>query len=265
MRNGRRAGEVARGEAEAAMRAREDFAAAVAHDLKSTLTAISMTAQLARRRLERPRADMQAEIASNLADIEASALNIASRLDELLDLVHLEARRALRLNLAPARLLAIVETVQAEHEVRDGRRTFHVVAAADPEGSWDAVRLIRVVDNLCWNAIGLSPAGGDIVIEVTEEQQSDGRLCAVLSVRFQGSFAPADLERVFDGAFTAERIKGSTAPRMTLGGARQIVEQHGGTLTAASATDARATFVLRLPLVRTPHPWIKPLPEGERV
>ena len=224
--------EAARAEIEAAIRARDALAAAAAHDLKSPLAGISMTAELARRRLERLGADIPAgaSIARQLAEVQSSAQRMAGVLDELLDLAHLQDGTALQLNLAPTRMQALVETAVAAHQAATDHHVIRLVATADPVGTWDAARLARVVDNLLSNAIKYSPRGGQITVELAEEVR-DGRRFATLRVRDQGVPIPAaDADRVFERFFRASNVGPIAGTGIGLAGARQIVEQHGGTL-----------------------------------
>jgi signal transduction histidine kinase len=243
--------DAARAEAEAAVRTREEFLATAAHDLMSPLTGISMIAQHARRRLERMDADKPVanSVSLQLAEIEATARRIAGVLDELLDLAHFDAGRPIQLNLKSISLLDMVETAVALHQARTDAHTLRVVVGADPVGLWDPSRVARVVDNLLSNAIKYSPAGGEIVVEVAEECRTDGVCRAVLRVRDPGVGIPAaDVGRVFERYYRAANVGSIGGMGIGLAGARQITEQHGGTLTVESREGSGSTFSLRLPL-----------------
>ena len=243
--------DLARGEAEAASRAREELLAAAAHDLRSPLTEISMVAQLVRRRLER--SDLDAAHGPNLArqlgTIESSARRMAGLVDELLDAARLQAGRGLSLNRQPTRLLSLVDAVVAGYQLRIDRHHIRIVRDADPVGSWDAARVSRVLDNLLSNAIKYSPGGGEITIEVADEYPDHGWPMAVVRVRDQGVGIPAaELEHVFDRFFRAANVGAIRGTGIGLSGARQLVEQHGGSLVAESREGIGSTFTLRLPI-----------------
>ena len=236
--------DMARDEAEAAVRTREELLAFAAHDLKSPLTGISMSAQLARHRLIRAKATPPEGVSERLVDIEAAARRMLNLLDDTLDVAHLQAGRPLRLNRAPTRLLEVVEEALIRHQPTTDRHQLRLVADADPSGVWDAVRLGRVLDNLLSNAIKYSPCGGDITLEVAEEDES-----AVVRVRDQGIGIPSqDVERVFTRFFRAANVGSVEGTGIGLAGARQIAEQHGGSLTLASQEGLGTTVSLRLPL-----------------
>jgi signal transduction histidine kinase len=146
--------------------------------------------------------------------------------------------------------VALSQRVAAERQQMTDAHRLHV----DPRvpalfGTWDAFRLERVLDNLLSNAIKYSPAGGEITLTAAEEHDATGAW-AVVQVRDQGIGIPAeDLPHVFDRFYRAGNARGQ-APGSGIGlaGARQIVEQHGGRISAESELGAGATFTLRLPL-----------------
>src|SRR5207248_3170668 len=106
------------------------------------------------------------------------------------------------------------------------------IKAREPElvGEWDAVRLRRVVDNLLGNAVKYSPQGGEIDVQVERERATSGEW-AVLRVEDRGMGIPAaDLPHVFERFRRGSNVVGSIpGSGIGLAGAKQIVEQHGGT------------------------------------
>jgi signal transduction histidine kinase len=243
--------DAARGQAEAAARAREELLAAAAHDLKSPLTEISMIAQLARRRLEHADTDPSpaTSVARQLATIEASARSMAGLVDELLDAARLQAGRGLSLNRQPTHLLTLVEAAVLAYQRRTDFHQIRMVPRADPVGTWDAARMARVLDNLLSNAIKYSPEGGEIVVEVAEEDRRSGSRMATVRVCDRGLGIPAaEMEHVFERFFRAANVGAIGGTGIGLAGSRQIVEQHGGTLTAESREGVGSTFTLHLPI-----------------
>jgi signal transduction histidine kinase len=153
------------------LRTREAFLAALAHDLKSPLTASLGYAQLVRRAVGTS-GTMAAErrLAEWAAIIEESTGRAAALLDELLDIARLEAGQTLTLERRPTDLVALANQATAAHR-RAARRHRVTVDAVEPElvDAWDRARLARVLDNLLGNAIKYSPTGGEIVLRITRE------------------------------------------------------------------------------------------------
>jgi signal transduction histidine kinase len=116
-------------------------------------------------------------------------------------------------------------------------------------GQWDASRLERALGNLLANALKYSAQHSIITVIVEQEQAADSTW-AVVHVRDQGMGIPAkDLPCIFDHFYRASNVSGSIRGLgLGLAGARQIVEQHGGSLSVVSAEGIGSTFTVRLPL-----------------
>jgi signal transduction histidine kinase len=262
--------EVARSRArEEAERLKDEFLAALSHDLRNPLAAARGTAQVLARRLERQGTVAPAALADGLANVVAATAQMAGLIDELLDVARLRAGRPLILERRPADLVALVRRTTAGHAAASERHRvrLEVVAAALP-GSWDEPRLERVLQNLLNNAVKYSPAGGDVDVRVWREPAGDG-LWAAVAVQDRGLGIPAaDLPHVFEpfrrGSNVAGRVPGTG---LGLAAARHIVEQHGGRLTVESEEGRGSTFTVWLPLEGTaaavpgpPEPLAAPAP-----
>ena len=94
-------------------------------------------------------------------------------------------------------------------------------------------------DNLLRNAVSYSQPGGDINIRL---RQQEGRL--YLSVQNFGVTIPEEkLERIFDQFFRLDSARATRSGGAGLGLAiaKEIVELHGGTISAESS-DGQVTF-----------------------
>ena len=121
-------------------------------------------------------------------------------------------------------------------------------------GFWDAARLERVIANLVNNAIKYSPEGGEVIVRITRD--TDEASWAVVAVEDHGIGIPkSDLPRVFErfqrGANVQGRIGGAG---IGLASARQIVEQHGGSIGVQSQKGVGSTFTVRLQLDKEQPP-----------
>ena len=108
----------------------------------------------------------------------------------------------------------------------------------------DPDKLQRVFDNLLRNAVSYSQPGGDI--NICLRRQEDGKLC--LTVQNFGVTIPKDkLERIFDQFFRLDsaRTTRSGGAGLGLAIAKEIVELHGGTISAESS-DGQVTFTVVL-------------------
>ena len=146
-------------------------------------------------------------------------------------------------------LVALTRRVADQSATSDHQRIRVQTTRPALLGRWDPARLERVVSNLVSNALKYSPDGGDIVLLLFQESDSTGNW-AVLQVRDQGVGIPPDeLPQVFDrfyrGSNVIGRIEGTG---LGLASARQIVEQHGGSISVDSQLGLGTTFTVRLPL-----------------
>jgi signal transduction histidine kinase len=136
---------------------------------------------------QRPNPDRQV-LARAAAIVRGTAGRMARWTDELRDASRLQVGEPLPLDVARVDVVGLVRALAEEHQ-RLAPTHRIVVSALHEEivGRWDRGRVERVVHNLLGNAVKYSPDGGDVAVEVAED---DGH--AVLRVRDQGIGIPAD-------------------------------------------------------------------------
>jgi PAS domain S-box-containing protein len=139
----------------------------------------------------------------------------------------------------------VIERVR--EEARRAGCDLRVTAASPVVGSWDRVRLEQVLTNLVSNAIKYG-AAKPIEIELSER---DGQ--AMLEVVDHGIGIPADdLERIFGRFERAVSARHYGGLGLGLFITRQIVEIHGGSVTARPTPSGGATFIVALPREAAP-------------
>jgi signal transduction histidine kinase len=112
----------------------------------------------------------------------------------------------------------------------------------------DPLRIEQVLTNLLDNAIKFSPQGGPVDVEVGSPDPGTARL----AVRDRGiGIPPEHRGQLFERFYQAEAA-GTYAAGMGLGLyiSRQIVELHGGCITAEFPHDGGTRFVVTLPTGR---------------
>jgi PAS domain S-box-containing protein len=236
--------QLARREAEAANRAKDEFLAMLGHELRNPLSPILTALQLMKLRgggLERER-----------TVIERQVSHLTRLVDDLLDVSRI-ARGKVELK---EELVEIVEVVAKAIEIATpllDQRT-HALDVDVPRRLWvrgDSIRLNQVVSNLLTNAAKYTPPGGRITVRVTEER---GEI--VICVRDTGiGIAPDVLPRVFDlfvqERQTLDRSQGGLGLGLTI--VRNLVERHGGTVSAHSdGPGTGSQFLVRLPRANVP-------------
>ena len=245
LRRSEAAERAARIEAETAIRARDEFVATVSHDLSNPLATIKGHVQLLRRAVKRGAAPPPSQLDTRLATLEGAATDMERLIGDLLDAARLQAGRPLELRHQPADLVVLARRAADAYERLSDRHRLRVSATvATAPGVWDTGRVQRVLANLLANAIKYSPAGGDVVVTVDVEGK-----WAVLTVRDEGLGIPAsDLPHVFERFHRGSNVERISGTGIGLAGAKDIVEQHGGTISVTSSEGHGTTVVVRLPL-----------------
>lgn len=243
-------------EARYAVRVRDEFLAAVAHDLRTPLTTLKGYAQLLRLRMSKLGIPPDDRVIAVLTQIERTSTKMTAMIGELLDVARIQLGRPLDLDLQSTDLVVLAQQVVAEQQQTTDRHRIRLEGGpGDLVGQWDVTRLERVLDNLLGNAIKYSPDGGEIVVALARQDDATGTW-AVLSVRDQGIGVPAaDLPRIFERFQRGSNVTGRmSGAGLGLAGVRQIVELHGGRVTVESQEGAGSTFTIRLPI--TPSPGV---------
>jgi signal transduction histidine kinase len=189
-------------------------------------------------------------LVEGLNRIEQNAARMTSMINELLDLSRLQMGEGLELNRQPTDLVSLVPQCVTAYD--DATETHPIAVESQvPQliGTWDADRLERVIANLLSNAVKYSPQNTPIVVTIQEEDQ-EGAAWASVSVEDHGIGIPTDdLPYIFERFRRAHNVSRDTlGTGIGLSGARQIVEQHGGTIEVDSEEGVGSTFTVRLPL-----------------
>ena len=238
--------QTARAEAEAANRAKDQFLALLAHELRNPLAPIVTSAAL----LRRP--GTPATVVERSAGIvERQARSLARLLDDLLDVSRItrdriELRRTV-LSIADA----VERALEATRPLVDERR--HVVSVTLPPRPLyveaDPARLEQIIVNVLNNAAKYTPPGGHISVVVAQEGDE-----VALRVSDTGIGIPADmLSRIFElfvqGDQSLAHTSGGLGIGLTL--VHRLVKLHHGRVEAQSDGPGRGSrFTVALPLSR---------------
>lgn len=242
--------QAARIEAQEAMQHRSQLLAVVSHDLKNPLTWIKGYAQLVQRQFAGRAPPDRSSVLKGLRTIEETVTTMTRQINELVDGARLQIGETLLLERQPTDLVSLARQVVASTQLATDRHQILVHATMQELiGNWDPVRLERVLGNFLDNAIKYSPDGGDVLVTITDLAEDVGAW-AVVAISDQGIGIPeAEREQIFErfhrGSNAVGRITGTG---LGLSGARQIVEQHGGSIAVESQVGQGSTFIIRLPL-----------------
>ncbi|HJB54442.1 MAG TPA: HAMP domain-containing histidine kinase [Candidatus Olsenella avistercoris] len=230
---------------------RSDLITYLAHDLKTPLTSVIGYLSLIDEVPEMPEPQRVRYVGVALD----KALRLERLVNEFFDITRYNLTH-IELELAPVDLAFLLAQVADEFypalaahgnaarvEVEGTART-----AEDPGEPLvveaDAARLARVFGNLIKNAIAYSDEGTPV--ELSARREGEG---VVVEVSDTGATIPSHkLRSIFDKFYRLDESRGSATGGAGLGLAiaREIVELHGGTISAASEA-GRTTFTVTLP------------------
>ena len=181
-----------------------------------------------------------------IASLHEEALLQQRVVDDLQDLAMAEAG-AMTLHRTTVDLGELAETCRFSHAAlaESAGLTMRVDAEGPVYVSGDPDRLRQVVGNLIRNAVAATRPGGSVTLTVRAEP-AGGRV----SVSDTGTgIAPQDLPHIFDRFWRADPARGRTCGGSGLGLAiaRQLVTNHGGTITATSRPGFGTTMTITLP------------------
>jgi len=232
-------------EAQDANRAKDDFLATLAHELRTPMTGILGWVQMLKEEgIE------QSDVDTAIEMIESSTRVQARLVEDLLDVSRIIAGK-LRVDLAPVELGPVVEAVVEMFRARATERgiTLETTIEELPLSVYgDETRLHQVIWNLLSNAIKFTPDGGRVSIML---QHSESK--AVLRVADTGEGISSEfLPHVFERFRQADNSTKRTQSGLGLGLAivRHLAEIHGGEVSVESPGPGQGTtFTVTLPVL----------------
>lgn len=219
--------------------------ASAAHELRNPLSPIRLAAEMLAEAREDPERFTRLR-----AIIEAEVEHIVRLVDDLVDASRVASGK-LRLQRTDTSLATVLESAVATCGPAIASRGQRLVFEVPPQDamslSADRSRLLQVFTNLLDNASKYTPHGGQIGLAAA---RADGAL--VVRVCDSGiGIPPAALLRVFDLFFQDAAAAKMRPDGLGIGLAivRELVESHGGTITASSeGTGCGSAFVVTLPM-----------------
>ncbi len=213
-----------------------NLAAAVAHEVRNPLNAISMGLQ--RLTMEFQPTDDRDQY-SHLTELmlgEVHRLN--SIVEQFLSLAHpLEIKAE---DLPLAEVLKELAALEASHAQQSNVQIRVVAAPNLPPLKADPSLLTQVLLNLMLNSLQAMPEGGTLTLEA---KTSKGKFLIAVTDTGTG-IAAENQRRIFEPYFTT-KTKGTG---LGLAICRSIIEAHGGTITAANDSKGGCRFEISLPL-----------------
>jgi PAS domain S-box-containing protein len=230
--------------AQDALRARDEFLAIAAHEIRGPLQTIHLAVQAIRQ----ARVPVE-DLPRLLEGVERQDRRLAQLVDELLDVGRIRAGH-LHLEYEDVNLGDVVRDVGARFSAELARSGSSLTMTTQKEvvGQWDRSRLDQVVFNLVSNAIKFG-RGQPIEIGIDAHDQR-----AILFVKDRGMGIDVDAsKRIFDPFERGVSARHYGGLGLGLYIVKMIVNALGGSVRVESRPDEGATFVVELPQSRGEH------------
>lgn len=254
--------------AEAANKAKSDFMAVLSHELRTPLTVILGTARLSKQVDRLPKAkeltaaiealpgDESEKLKTQLSGVydmisgmmeklERSGEHLLFLVNEILDFAKIEAS-GLSLDIQSNDIGEIIQTAAGQMAPMVEQKGLELnVQPVSATLNLDAKRIQQVLMNLLGNAAKFTEKGSvSLIAEVVRDQIE-------IRIKDTGMGIPPDqVERVFEPFHQVDSSnkRGIGGTGLGLAISREIIEAHGGTLSATSVEGEGSVFMVVLPL-----------------
>lgn len=226
---------------------RERFLAILGHDLRTPLSAISMTGSLLVRSNS---AEGNAAIGKRLV---RSAATMSTMVNDLLEYSRSQLGGKMPMAPSPSDMGDIAQAALHDAALAHPDCAFEFHSDGDLSGVFDGVRLQQVIVNLLTNAAQYRARGTGITLNVEGGQDE-----VAIAVTNLGPAIPADALKTIFSAMVQLPVDGEQPgrPRTSLGLglfiARETALAHGGAIEVSSNDADGTTFTVRIP--RAPAP-----------
>src|SRR4051794_25492905 len=227
-----------------AVRARDEFVAIAAHELRNPMTPILMQVGLLLAAAQSPNRCRPEVITPRLEQLEMAVTEFVRRSTALLDVSRIAAGN-IRIEVAEVNLSALIRGVVSRTAIaaRRARCRLDEELQEGVVGMWDPLALEQVAENLLTNATKFG-AGKPIAVIL----RSDGQT-AKLIIRDEGiGISEEDRARIFQRFERAVTRREHGGFGVGLWLANQLVVAMGGTIIIESAPGAGTTLTVMLPL-----------------
>ncbi|MDB5838666.1 MAG: histidine kinase [Herminiimonas sp.] len=231
---------------------REQFVAALTHDLRTPLQSASMAAELITHISDPVRTkDLAGKILSNLGRMD-------KMIQSMLDTMVFHTGQRLHIEPSNFNILDVLNEIRQSSISGEGPRL--EVVGGPVHGWWDREAIKRALENLISNAMKYGVPNRTIRVKLDEVHQN-----LVLSVHNEGLPIPVDeQESVFQVFRRAHSAKAGKLRGWGVGlpYVRAVADSHGGSVVLDSAFDRGTTFIITIPIDSRPFQGAPMLEEG---
>jgi len=223
---------------------RKEFVANVSHEIRTPLTTIKGYAEI----LLDGAIDDKETAVSFLKDINAAADRMSLLANDLLELSRLDSKK-MQFNFEDINIITVVKNCIKQNMINAESKKQHIIFK-EPEDKdmyvyIDPLRITQVINNILSNSMKYSMENTKIFIEIKEK---DNKYYLYISDNGIG-ISKENLERIFERFYRVDKARSREMGGNGLGLsiAKEIMEAHGGTITAQSEVGVGTVMTLIFP------------------
>lgn len=212
----------------------------ISHDIRTPLSAISVSAELLGRGLADPAASRR-----SVERIQTSSQRATRLINQMMEWTQASLGGGLPIQRRRVDLLVVLRQTLSEVHAANPTRQFQTALQGEAWGEWDPDRLAQVFSNLLGNAVQHSPPSTPVT--VTSRVQNDAVEISIANENLSGPISPEVLQTLFEPfrrGPSASRASSSIGLGLYI--ARHLIERHGGKISVESTADG-TRFAVRLP------------------
>ena len=224
----------------------KEFVSNVSHELRNPMASIKAMVET----LESGAVNDPQVALDFLGRMRGDVDRINSLVDDLLELSRMESGQ-FQIEAEPMALANLVQSVKNQfNDVARGQEVAIVTEVPEelPPVLADGEKLTQVFVNLVENALKFTPAKGAISIRAQAGDE-------YVQVRLQDTgigVAPQHLPHIFERFYKVNRSRRDSGTGLGLSIVKQLVEAHGGQITAESKEGEGTAFTFTVPIQRVP-------------
>jgi signal transduction histidine kinase len=211
----------------------------VAHDLRTPLTRMRGSAELALQ------SESDTDVREALADCVEESDRVLTMLNTLMDITEAE-HGMMRLHRERKSVSQLLESVLEVYRLIGDEKKIEIVANCDGPcyAEVDGNRIQQALANLLDNAVKYTQEHGRITIECSSSEDT-----VYVIIKDTGIGIPvADQPRIWDRLFRGDKSRGQRGLGLGLSLVKAVVEAHGGKVTVRSAEGSGSEFSVKLPV-----------------
>jgi signal transduction histidine kinase len=209
------------------------LSARIAHDLRNPLSVIQSTSQILRMRLEGQLDQKNRDLWERL---DRAISRMSHQIEDVMDYVRVSQMQKRDYSLGRI-IQDVIERITIPEDIAVRPPKNNRVVFCDPE------KLEIAFVNLIVNAIqAMEGKKGRVTIDISDDPSEPDFVLIKISDTGVG-IPQENIEKIFEPLYTTKQV----GTGLGLSSCKNIIEQHGGTISVSSAVGEGTTFTIRIP------------------